>query len=106
MSSNPAGDRGTARSAGNALAADSPEVITHLASGQAGLMLFECLMLLLIEKKIFTVLELVNAVEIAIATKKQMVQEDEHREIAATAAGLLSSLANSLAAAEPKVSPR
>jgi len=61
-------------------------------------MLIECLMLTLIERRILTASEIVAAVETAIATKRQMVQESKHAEIAAVAAGVLSTLANSLAA--------
>jgi hypothetical protein len=63
-------------------------------------MLIECLMLTLVEHNILTPNEIVVAVETAIATKRQMVDDREHPEIAAVAAGVLSTLANSLAAAK------
>jgi hypothetical protein len=75
------------------------EETKHLAYGEAALMLVECLMLVLIEHRIMTTHELVDAIENALATKRQMVAEQEHPEIASIAAGVLSTLANSLAAA-------
>jgi hypothetical protein len=74
------------------------ETTKHLAYGEASLMLIECLMLVLIEQRVFTVAQMVDAVEAAIATKRQMVRDGEHPEIATVAAGLLSTMANSLAA--------
>jgi hypothetical protein len=65
-------------------------------------MLIECLMLILIEQRVFTVQQMVDAVESAIATKRQMVAEGEHPQIAALAAGMLSTMANSLAASESR----
>jgi hypothetical protein len=76
------------------------EETKHLAYGEAALMLIECLMLVLIENRIMTTHELVNAIEDAIATKRQMVADHNHPEIASVAAGILSTLANSLAAAK------
>ena len=61
-------------------------------------MLIECLMLTLVENRVLTTSEIVAAVETAIATKRQMVDDGEHPEIAAVAAGVLSTLANSLSA--------
>jgi hypothetical protein len=70
----------------------------HLAYAEAAVMLIECLMLVLIEQRVLTTQQLVDVVENAIATKRQMVQEGEHPGISAVAAGLLSTMANSLAA--------
>jgi hypothetical protein len=74
------------------------ETTKHLAYGEAALMLIECLMLLLVEQRVFTAEAMVGAVEVAISTKRLMVKEHEHAEIAAVAAGMLSTIANSLAA--------
>jgi hypothetical protein len=74
------------------------EQIRHLAYAEASLMLVECLMLTLVEHRILTTAEIVDAVETAIATKRQMIDDREHPDIAAVAAGILSTLANSLAA--------
>jgi len=76
------------------------EETRHLAYGEASLMLIECLMLTLIEHDVLTSHAIIGAVETAIATKRQMVDEREHPEIAAVAAGVLSTLANSLRAAK------
>ena len=76
------------------------EEMKHLAHGDAALMLIECLMVTLIEHRILTTREIVDAVEAAIATKRQMVADQDHPEIASVAAGVLSTLANSLAAAK------
>jgi hypothetical protein len=76
------------------------EETKHLAYGEASLMLIECLMLTLVEHRILTTSQLLVAVETAIATKRQMVCDRKHPEIASVAAGLLSTLANSLAAAK------
>jgi hypothetical protein len=72
----------------------------YLACGDAALTLIECLMVALIEHRILTTQAMVDAVEAAIAAKRQMVADDEHPEIASAAAGVLSTLANSLAAAK------
>lgn len=76
------------------------EETKHLACGDAALTLIECLMVAIIEHRILTTQEMVDAVEAAIATKRQMVADDDHPEIASAAAGVLSTLANSLAAAK------
>jgi hypothetical protein len=88
------------------LAPDEPppsEAVKHQAYGEAALMLVESLMFVLIEQGIFTRQQMIVAVESAIATKRQMVQDGNHPEIAAVAAGMLSVIANSLAA--DKASP-
>ena len=74
------------------------DIAKHLAYGEAALMLIEGLMLILVEQRVLTTQELVEAVENAIATKHQMVADREHPEIASVAAGILSTVANSLAA--------
>jgi hypothetical protein len=63
-------------------------------------MLIECLMLMLVEHRVLTTTEIVVAVETAIATRRQMVGDREHPQIASVAAGVLSTLANSVAAAK------
>jgi hypothetical protein len=87
-------DRPDARTSGSPLS----ETTKHLAYGEAAVMLIECLMLELIEQRVFSVQQMVAAVETAIATKRQMVREGAHPEIASAAAGILSTMANSLAA--------
>jgi hypothetical protein len=70
----------------------------HLAYGEAAVMLIECLMLILVEQRLLTTQQMIAAIEYAIATKRQMVEDGEHANISAVAAGVLSTLANSLAA--------
>jgi hypothetical protein len=77
---------------------DPAETTKHLAYGEAAVMLLECLMLVLIEQHVLTAQQMVEAVESAIATKRQMVHEGEHPNVSAIAAGLLSTVANGLAA--------
>ncbi len=74
------------------------DAVKHLAYGEAALMLVECLMFVLVEQRVFTTQQMISAVENALATKRQMVRDGEHPEIAAVAAGMLSVIANSLAA--------
>jgi hypothetical protein len=76
------------------------DLAMQLAHGQAALLLVECLMLALIEQKIVTADEMVGAVETVLATKLQMVRDDEHPQIAQLAVGLLSRIGNSLMAAQ------
>lgn len=70
----------------------------HLAYAEASVMLLECLMLVLMEKKLVAVEDLVDAVETAIEAKQQLVRDRSHSEIAVIAVGVLSKIANSLAA--------
>jgi hypothetical protein len=72
--------------------------LLHLAQGEAALMLIECLMSILIERQILSKDSLIEAVETVISTKRNMVLDREHAPIASIAAGLMSQLANSLAA--------
>jgi hypothetical protein len=53
----------------------------HLAYGEAAVMLIECLMVLLIEQRVFSVHQMVAAVETAIATKRQMVRDGTQAEL-------------------------
>jgi ATP sulfurylase len=61
-------------------------------------MLMECLMRMLVDQRILEREAVIEAVEDVIATKTLMVAENEHAEIANVARGVLSTLANSLAA--------
>jgi hypothetical protein len=74
------------------------DIAKHLAYGEAALTLIESLMLILAEQRVLTTQELVEAVENAIATKHQMAADRERPEIASVAVGILSTVANSLAA--------
>ena len=63
-------------------------------------MLMEGLLQLLISRRVLTSEEIVSTVEAVIATKQQMIIDGEHPEISLVAAGVLSTLANSVAAME------
>lgn len=77
-------------------------VTHHLAQAEAALMLVECLMHVLIERRLLGTHELIDAVETAIATKHQFISDGSHPEIAAVAVGFLSTFANSVAASDLK----
>jgi hypothetical protein len=81
------------------------EIDAHLAEGEAALMLIECLMLVLIEEKIFTVERMAETIETVLATKLQMIQEGEHPKISLLATGLLRRVENSIVAARPLSPP-
>jgi hypothetical protein len=63
-------------------------------------MLMEGLLQLLVARRVLTAEDIVSTVETVIATKQQMLIDGEHPEISLVAAGVLSTLANSLAAME------
>jgi hypothetical protein len=77
----------------------------HLAYAEASVMLIECLMLVLMEKKVLPLESLVEAVETAIEAKRGLVKDGAHPQIANIAAGVLSKIANSLAATGEDGSP-
>jgi hypothetical protein len=70
----------------------------HLAYAEACVVLVECLMHVMVEKKLVPKEELVALVEGAMNAKKAMADANWHREIAPVAAGVLAQLANSLKA--------
>jgi len=84
--------------------ADSPipssDIAMHLAYAEASVMLVECLMLVLMEEKVVRLESLTQAVEAAIEAKRGLVRDGAHPQIAAIAQGVLSKIANSLAAME------
>ena len=79
---------------------ESADVAVHLAYAEASVMLVECLMLVLMEKKVLPLESLTQAVEAAIEAKQGLVKDGAHPQIAIIAAGVLSRIANSLAAHE------
>ena len=81
------------------------EQTRHLAYAEASFMLIESLMLLLIKKGLVTNEQMVETVETALEAKRTLVQEGEHARIAAVAAGVLSTLANSIAAGGDAAGP-
>jgi hypothetical protein len=71
------------------------------AAGQAALMLVESLMLALVERRVVPSSELVEAVETVIETKRRLAEDGHEPDVAARAAVMLTTIANSLAAAGP-----
>lgn len=87
-------------------ASDVPaELLQHLASGEAALMLLEFLLFRLIDRGSLSAAEIIDAAEEAIAAKRQMVADGEHAQVASIAAGKLSVLANSIAASDTRRRP-
>jgi len=77
---------------------EAADVAMHLAYAEAAVMLVECLMLALMEKEVLSLESLTQSVEAAIEAKQGLVRDGAHPQIAAIAAGVLSRIANSLAA--------
>lgn len=73
----------------------------HAAAGQAALMLVECLMLVLVERGTIPAVEVIEAVETVIDTKRRLAEEGREPEVASRAVAMLTTIANSLAAAGP-----
>jgi hypothetical protein len=76
-----------------------------LAEGQAALMVAESLLLVLLETKVVEKQRLVDAIETVISTKRSMMIDGNAPEVSAAAIGLLSSIANSLTAADDTPKP-
>jgi hypothetical protein len=76
------------------------EKILHLAYAEASVVLLESLMLVLLERGVLSKDELVDALETSIETKRGFIDDGIHAEIAKLAAGTLTRIANSLAAAD------
>ena len=74
------------------------EITKHLAYAEASIMLLEGVLQLFVARRLLTAEEVVGTVESIIATKQQMIVDGEHPEISLVAAGVLSTLANSVAA--------
>jgi hypothetical protein len=78
--------------------AQPSDVAMHLAYAEACVVLVECLMHVMVEKKLLPKDELIAAVESAMATKQAMANANWHRDLAPVAAGVLAQIANSLRA--------
>ncbi|MBS7539090.1 hypothetical protein [Ancylobacter lacus] len=88
------------RPPGRSAIPDRPiDVASYQASAQAALMMIESLTLALIDHRVLSREAVVDAVEMVIEAKRGLNEEGENSEIAEKAIGLLSTLANSLAAA-------
>ena len=71
---------------------------THFnAEGQAAMMVGESILMALIEHGILTKMQLIDAIDTAILTKRQMVEEGQDAEVSRIAAGLLAALQSSIA---------
>lgn len=77
-----------------------------LAEGQAALMVAESLLLVLLEAKVVEKQRLVDAIETVIAAKRSMIIDGAAPAVCAATIGILSSIANSLTAAEDSPKPR
>ena len=76
--------------------------LMHLAYAEAAVMLIECLMVKLVDRGVLSMDELIETVETTLDTKRSMVHDKVHPEIAHVAAGVLTRLANSLRASTPR----
>jgi len=76
-----------------------------LAEGQAALMIADSLLLVFLEAGVVERDKLIEAIETVIAAKRSMMIDGNAPEVAAAAVGLLSSIANSLTAAEDSPKP-
>jgi hypothetical protein len=74
------------------------ETTKHLAYAEAGIMLMEGLLHLLVARRLLTAEEIVTTIETLIATKQQMIKDGDHQGVSLVATGVLSNLANSVAA--------
>ena len=70
----------------------------HLAYAEASIMMIETLLLALISRQVVSTDEIIAAIEDVIETKRHLVEDDDHSKISTQAIGVLSQLANSLAA--------
>jgi hypothetical protein len=79
------------------------ERVLHDAAGHAAFLAVEALILTLIDKQILSTDEAIVAIELCVATKRQLAEEGKHPQISLTAARMLSVLTNSLQAARPRL---
>jgi hypothetical protein len=77
------------------------EVTLHLAYAEASVLIIESLARMLIERNVLSVEDVIDTFETAIETKHTLAAEGVHPEISSLAAGILSTIANSLAASRP-----
>ena len=81
----------------------SEELVLHDAAGHAAFLAVEALILTLIDKRILSADEAIQAIELCVATKRQLAEDGTHPQISMTAARLLSVLTNSLQGARPRL---
>jgi hypothetical protein len=77
---------------------DPADLTLHLAYAEASMMLLECLMRIMVERNLVPLEEIIDSLETSIETKRLLAAEGSHAEISTVAAGVLSTLANSIAA--------
>ncbi|MBV8456347.1 MAG: hypothetical protein JO122_07000 [Acetobacteraceae bacterium] len=71
---------------------------THFtAEGQAALMVAESILIALMEHNVLTKMQLIDALDTAILTKRQMVEDGQDAEVSRIAAGLLAAIQTSIA---------
>lgn len=78
------------------------EGVLHLAYAEASIMLIECLFQALIARGVLQPTDVLGALEDVISTKRTQVEQGEHADIARLAAGVLSTMMNSLQAGFPR----
>ena len=72
---------------------------THFAAeGQAAIVIGESILMALIEHRVLTKQQLLDAIDTAILTKRQMAEDGQDVEVSLIAAGLLTALQTSIAA--------
>jgi hypothetical protein len=79
------------------------EAVLHDAAGHAALLAVEALILTLIDKRVLSADEAIEAVDLCVATKRQLAEEGKHPQVSMTAARLLSVFTNSLQGARPRL---
>jgi hypothetical protein len=68
------------------------------AEGQAAMVIGESILMALIERRVLTKQQLLDAIDTAILTKRQMAEDGQDVEVSLIAAGLLTALQTSIAA--------
>jgi hypothetical protein len=77
---------------------DPVELRRHLAYAEASVLLIECLMQLLVQNSLLSRAALVDGIEAAMDTKRELIAANAHPQISTVAHGILAQIANSLAA--------
>jgi hypothetical protein len=81
---------------------DPSQLTLHLAYAEASVMIIESLLQMLIDAKALPLDAIIENLEQAIATKRELIADGSHPEVSRVAAGVLSGLANSLAAGQTR----
>jgi hypothetical protein len=86
-----------------ATARSPQEAVLHDAAGHAALLAVEALILTLIDRQVLSADDAIQAIDLCVATKRQIAEEGTHPQVSITAARLLSVLTNSLQGARPRL---